>query len=552
MYEVEVIKEYLKKNKLLVISFVIVTGVSSWFSAEFSAMLGRFFDVIDGSCKESMLHIVMVTSVYLSIFLGFELFSNLLKAYTIKGINIFVENNFAKKLYEKSISDYDKKDVTEYESFFINDIKQIQEMYIENLFQITNSIMRLLLSLIVLLKISIVGTGIVCVLSFLPIIFSIFINGPIMKQVAKFSTAKSEYIKNTTEALEGHEAFSLYGNRRAAIKRNRNINTMEADSKRKAFVCIESLSAIVGVSSISITVLALVGGMYLALHGYITVGEVFALSFISNGISSPLMELSDKIPNFVAGKAFLEKYMDFIKTIENKFYVNTLSPVKCIELEQVELGDERKILNNINLKIEKGKKYLFVGESGSGKSTAVKTLLGQNCEYNGRIYYNTVELNNISDKEIYRNISYIPQKSELFYDTIRNNVTVFNEKISNEEIYQVLDFVNMKEKVLNLPDGLNYCLTENKSNLSGGEKQRLALARNLLYRKPILIMDEATSALDNENFKDIEHKLVNLKNVTIINIVHRLRKDIVEQYDKVVEFKDGEIKGVYEAIKYVV
>lgn len=524
--------------------FVVITGIGAWFTAEFSALMGEVFDVMEGSSRKSLQTISIAIVICLIGSLGFELLSNILKAYNIKRMNAFLENNYVNKIYAKNIAEYNKKDSSQYESILINDVKQIQDMYIENIFQILSNAIRLALSLIVLLTISIVGTVIVCLLSVIPILLSILINGPIMKQVAQFSKVKGAYIKNTMEFLDGHDSFILYGNQDAAIGRNQEMNALEANIKRKAFTWIEALSSIVGISSISITVLTLVGGMFLALQDYITVGEVFALSFISNGISSPLMELSDKIPNFLGGKGFVRNYMEAVKEENGLLKEKTVKNPETIALIDVRFGKESRILDGINLKLQKGKKYLFMGESGSGKSTVIKTILGQYDTYEGEIYYDTVELRNIPDETIYHNITYLPQRTELFQDTVRNNISLFDSKITDEEIYKVLDFVNLKQKILSLPGKLDYCIMESKSNLSGGEKQRLSMARAILHLKPVLIMDEATSALDNENFSSIENKIANLEGVTVINILHRLRDDIVRQYDIIVEFERGAIKKI--------
>ncbi|MCT4543100.1 MAG: ABC transporter ATP-binding protein/permease [Vallitalea sp.] len=535
------ILEYIFKYKTKVVFYEIILVVLAIISAIFSVILGDLFDVAGTTNYQLFNRIIVKLITTFVLILIFTFVVGLIKSNYISKIYAFIKNNFIHKLLSKPMNKFYENEISEYISVLINDINTIQNMYVESLLSINENIIRLIISIIILLKINVISTIIVVLLSILPIALSAVFNKKIGKEANKFAKGKGEYTKKTVELLNGHDFFKINNSEKDVIALHAEINIKASETKRKSFTWIEGLSSIVGISAISITILTLLGGMFLALRGYLTIGQVFAISFISNGISTPLMELSDLIPKLKGGSAIIKRYEEYITENNVDEYKDISKINDNIKLEDVSLKLDRKILDNVDLKIELGKKYLLTGESGSGKSVLLKTILGQYNNYNGNIKIANLEVKDIDEDSIYKNISYIPQENFFFEDSIKNNLTLFDEDISDEQILEVLDFVNMKNKVLSLPNKLETRLNENKSNLSGGEKQRLSIARTLLKLKQILLLDESTSALDNKNYINIENKLTQLQGITIINICHRLQEEIVDKYDKVLVMDNGKI-----------
>ncbi|MBS6195209.1 MAG: ABC transporter ATP-binding protein/permease [Clostridiales bacterium] len=183
---------------------------------------------------------------------------------------------------------------------------------------------------------------------------------------------------------------------------------------------------------------------------------------------------------------------------------------------------ERQVLDNVNMTFEKEKFTAVVGESGCGKSTVSAILMGRNKGYTGPVSVGGTELSEINETSLMENITYISHQSYLFKGTVRENLLMGKPDASDEELWAVLEKVNLADFVRS-EKGLDTALMEKAANLSGGQCQRLALARALLHDSPVYIFDESTSNIDVESENDIMNEILSLtKTKTVILISHRL------------------------------
>ena len=199
--------------------------------------------------------------------------------------------------------------------------------------------------------------------------------------------------------------------------------------------------------------------------------------------------------------------------------------------------DEVLNLEGINLKIKKGEKVAIVGESGSGKSTLIELLLKFHNVSEGMVVIDDNNINDINPKGLF---SLVSQDVMLFNDTILNNLRIGKRDATKKEIEQATKESYIHDIIKNLDKGYNTIIGPKGTNLSGGEKQRLSIARALISGAPILIFDEPTSALDSESHNYIQNKLMNLDNSkTLITITHKLHA--IEDYDYIIVIKKGKI-----------
>ena len=184
--------------------------------------------------------------------------------------------------------------------------------------------------------------------------------------------------------------------------------------------------------------------------------------------------------------------------------------------------EDREILHGVSLNFPENSFTAIVGESGCGKSTVASILMGRNKNYGGSVTLGCVELSDISEETLMKNITYIGHNSYLFKGTVRDNLLMGNPLASDEELWNVLEKVKLSA-FLKSENGLDTELKEKGSNFSGGQCQRLALARAILHSSPIYIFDEATSNIDVESENDIMELIHTLaKSKTVILISHRL------------------------------
>lgn len=246
------------------------------------------------------------------------------------------------------------------------------------------------------------------------------------------------------------------------------------------------------------------------------------------------------------GDAF-DTLLNKIRVENLTFYYEKSSPDSVISYKNEKISGEkfsdenRKVLNSVSLTIKKGEKIAFVGESGSGKSTLVKILIGL-LKYNeGDILFDDKPLKCFSLESLYEKVSYLSQDAPVFDGTIRENL-VFDKEVSDTDIHKSLKAAQLLPMLSSLDNGVDTRIGEKGTCLSGGEKQRLALARLWFDDSEIVVLDEATSALDNVTESIVmKSVLEQVHNATVIAIAHRLSS--IVGFDRIIVFRNGKIVG---------
>ena len=288
-------------------------------------------------------------------------------------------------------------------------------------------------------------------------------------------------------------------------------------------------------------------GMSMALSEYkinnINFGQAIVIILLSFEFFLPLSRLTSLFHVAMNGMTASKKIFKFLDLKEEKdktLELNKENPID-IKIKNVNFSykDDNYILKNINFEINTNDFIAFVGESGCGKTTLSKIFSGNLTKYNGNIIIQGKELKNIKEDSISENIVLISSDSYIFKGTIKDNLLMAKYNATDEEMINVLKKVKLNEILEK--KGLDTILNEEGNNLSGGQKQKLALARALLFDAPFYIFDEATSNIDKESESDIMKVIKSLKgNKTIIFISHRLRN--VVDCDKIYLLQKGEIK----------
>lgn len=249
------------------------------------------------------------------------------------------------------------------------------------------------------------------------------------------------------------------------------------------------------------------------------------------------MAASDKIFRFLELPEAPKKAAEFPKNAE----------IVCENL-RFSYEADREILKGIDLRIPRETFVAIAGESGCGKSTVASILMGRNRGYKGAIQNGDIELSDISESSLMQNITYISHNSYLFQGTIRENLLMGNPDATEDEMWAVLEQTNLAA-FLRSEEGLDTKLAEKASNLSGGQCQRLALARALLHDSPVYIFDEATSNIDVESENDIMEQILLLaKKKSVLLISHRLAN--ITKADIIYAMEQGEVKecGTHEEL----
>ena len=291
--------------------------------------------------------------------------------------------------------------------------------------------------------------------------------------------------------------------------------------------------------------------IYAFVYKNLTIGEIVAVITLLGKAYEPIAIFNVEYIDYKLNKQGLKRYLDLLdlKDVTNIESGKKIKVNGQIELKNVSFSYPNKmVLEDINLTIDKNKVTAFVGETGSGKSTIIKLISGLIKPSKGEIIIDETNLNEISLDSYYDDLTYISQDSVIFDGSLRENI-VFDKKIDDKKIINVLKLVSLEKFYEGLKYGLDTNLGEKGVLVSGGERQRIALARLFFDKSKIIILDEATSQMDNITEKEVMKSISNLENKTIIIIAHRL--DSIKDADNINVMLDGKIiaRGTYDELK---
>lgn len=351
----------------------------------------------------------------------------------------------------------------------------------------------------------------------------------------------------TTESLRNIELVRSLGLTNQEIRRL-NITTQKIlKLELKKVKSIRALSFVQGTFVNLLRMCILFSLIYLAFNGILSMGQIITLQFFSFFVFGPLQELGNIILAYREAETSLNNFEKLMNTpIEPK----PANPVSINDIEQLAFNQvsykhqtaRQNALTQISFNVKKGETIAFVGPSGSGKTTLVKLLVGLYHPLEGDILYNGVSYKDLNIEEFRHQIGFVTQDTQLFAGSIRENLLFVNPRATEEEMIQSLRKASADTLLSRAENGLDTVIGEGGMKISGGEKQRLSIARALLRSPRLLVFDEATSALDSiteEAITNTVKQISNNKEQINILIAHRL--STIMHADRIYVLERGQI-----------
>ena len=352
------------------------------------------------------------------------------------------------------------------------------------------------------------------------------------------------------ENLQGLTTLKIY---QADEYKNRKMNK-EAEEFRKITMKVLTMQ----LNSITIMDLVAYGGAALGIiitvrqfvAGNIRLEQAIAIILLSADFFIPMRQLGSFFHIAMNGMAAIDKIFKILDLEVPEVKTLELPPSGSIKVENLSFSydEDKNVLNDISIEIADRGMVSLVGASGSGKSTMASLLMKRSKNYSGKIYVGETDFNEISEKSVMENITYISHSSYIFKGSVRDNLLMAKADARDEELWDVLKKTNLAD-FFEADNGLDFEIAEAGGNLSGGQKQRLALARGLLHDSRFYIFDESTSNIDVESEEVILEQIKELaKHKGVLMISHRLAN--VVSSDKIFVLEKGQLKeeGTHEEL----
>lgn len=444
----------------------------------------------------------------------------------LQKISLSLRKREAASIKTVPLADFNRITADGYVSKLTNDITQIETQGVMSLYRLFSNGWLILFSIVALalfnLWLVVLVLGLTGLILYIPNKF-----GTVLVALGqKLSISNSSYTKRIANILKGYNVFR-YNNRLAEIPKKITEYSQDLSENKVAIAKTNHkiMNLIAFSSLLSQVVVDIVTG-FLAIIGQTTIGAISSSGNLAANIFNSVslvgqsaMELRSIEP--VIETFFVDKpIVRATKKTYNEF-------TDCIRIENLSFGYDTNlpILENFNLDIKKGGKYLLTGDSGSGKSTLLKILIGDLEDYSGKIM---VDGHQLKDVDSHAFIQYIDQDNYLFNTSYKENVALW-KNYANTEIAEALN-----KAAADFVDDIDKVVENNGTNLSGGQKQRIGLARAFIQKKSVILFDEGTSSLDKKNALLIENLLLEDNELTVVMVSHHPLEENIHKFDQII------------------
>lgn len=447
-----------------------------------------------------------------------------------------------KVILKRAIYNYKKKNTAYYYNLITSDVSTISQSRLGSYPWIFYFVAYFLFAVIMLLRIDVVLTIIIIVLSFMPFLLDKLWSNVIAKCRIKHTENMENYLGNLKETLDKYDTIkNNYAENRFIEVFKKYCKNSRISYAKVSFASNMSQETLYLSASI-LQLVALIISSYFAATGRIHVAMIYAAMNYSTAVSNSFSNISNYHINIKSTKPINEKITgelndktdDVNENVNGKADDCTEDNVP-IKINNLSFGfGEKMLYKDFTYFFEKGKKYAVVGESGSGKSTLLKLVLKNFCDYEGTISIFGHDIRNLAGGEIMKYISVVQQEPCIFNTSLYENITMYNSEIKEEsEIYKkVINDLQLEALSKKVGDKK---LGDFGSKISGGERQRICLARAVLRNTPVLFLDESTNGLDPVNKRIIEDYIFSRNDLTIVSITHDWTTENLEKYDYVIQ-----------------
>ena len=535
-------KQLTKYHKKSFYTFMIFNILVPLTNIAFAYSIKIIIDSGMSQNREALTQAILIGAIVIFIYASLNFISLRLRNKLVRQIMSRYKNKVFKSILDRDYREFSKEKSGKFISILTENMKKIEQDYLHQYFNISKNISLMIFSLVAMFIGNWFLTLLVIIASIIPMMISGFIGQKSASLQNSSMIANQKYLAKVKDILAGFLVIKSF-NMKEAIGQDYKNESEKLDEIYFIKGKFDVLSNVISqLSGMIVFLVAFGGGMYLVFGGHTTIGSVTAIVQLVNFVVMPLNEIGMGMSKFREGQATLNSFevKDVIElqTGKTKEYFDDVISFSNVDFSYPNV--EEKIFNNLSLQIKKGEKIAIVGMSGSGKSTLLNLLLRFYDVTSGYISIDNQDLQAISAESLYNLMTIVQQDVYIFDDTLKANITL-SQSFTEDDIKKAVQQSGLESYILENELGLQTLCGENGSNLSGGERQRLSIARALIRKTPILLLDEATSSLDNKVTTEIENSILEIQDLTVLVVTHKLNKSMLKKYNRILFMKNGVI-----------
>ena len=535
-------KQLTKYHKKSFYTFMIFNILVPLTNIAFAYSIKIIIDSGMSQNREALTQAILIGAIVIFIYASLNFISLRLRNKLVRQIMSRYKNKVFKSILDRDYREFSKEKSGKFISILTENMKKIEQDYLHQYFNISKNISLMIFSLVAMFIGNWFLTLLVIIASIIPMMISGFIGQKSASLQNSSMIADQKYLAKVKDILAGFLVIKSF-NVKDAIRQDYKNESEKLDEIYFIKGKFDVLSNVISqLSGMIVFLVAFGGGMYLVFGGHTTIGSVTAIVQLVNFVVMPLNEIGMGMSKFREGQATLNSFevkdVTELQTGKRKEYFDDVISFSNVDFSYP--NAEEKIFNNLSLQIKKGEKIAIVGMSGSGKSTLLNLLLRFYDVTSGYISIDNQDLQAISAESLYNLMTIVQQDVYIFDDTLKANITL-SQSFTEDDIKKAIQQSGLESYILENELGLQTLCGENGSNLSGGERQRLSIARALIRKTPILLLDEATSSLDNKVTTEIENSILEIQDLTVLVVTHKLNKSMLKKYNRILFMKNGVI-----------
>ncbi len=521
-----------------VYAFIAMVAVAAAAQASIALLLNIMIDTASEAVSSGELSGLARLAAFCCVFtviFGFVIYlKEALEALCVKRIMNGVRCDAADGILNMKISDFYLVGSAEYVTLLNQNLSVYENDYLKNLIAVYESVLDIAFGTVLLFYINpavaVISIAAMAIPGLIPMLFG----KKLMAGQKKIMEATEKYNAGVGDMLGGFDVIYSFRAHDVFRRRGREASSKMEESKENLARTKAALMGVVNFASPTVQFLIMTIAGVFAVYGYITVGSIVAVVQLSGQIVSPAFSLSSKLGAIKSTYPIREKIGDIVKTLPRANNVCARELTRELAIKNVSFSyGEIPVLKDLNFTLRAGGKYAVLGRSGSGKSTLLKLIAGYYDNYTG-------EIKTDGQANVPRDVAVISQEVFIFDGTVRENITLF-EDFPENEISAAVRGAGLDGVISELDNGLDTPAGEGGKRFSGGERQRIAVARAILRKKKLLLLDEATSMLDAEHSRQIEQEILGLDGVTCVFVTHKLTPGLADRYDKIFVMENGKI-----------